>query len=106
MSMKKRRKQIGRKRTRAFDRGIFNNRPIPESVAVRQSLKKAFPDTESRIKYLDNMIGELDRLIEIDEKKVAIVDGRGNNMSKFYGAMALLQGNGHGFNSFRKEDIK
>lgn len=93
MDMKKKRKRIGR--NRPFNRiALFPFKPVPEIVRVRQVVEKAFPCKFCRMSYLDSMIDEFDRLIEIDEKRVAIVDDNGNNMSQLYNLMAMMQGNG------------
>ena len=84
---------------RPFDRAaLFPHKPIPESIAVRQSLVKAFPCRFCQKSYLDSMIEELDRLIGLKQSRVAIVDtSSGKDMSSFHGIMAILQGNGYGF---------
>lgn len=97
--MTKKRKKVGRKR--AFNRiALFPNKPISENIAARLSLQKAFPCKFCQKSYLDNMIEELDRLINLKQSRVAIVDTSSRkDMSAFHGMMAILQGNGHGFNS-------
>jgi len=94
--MKKKRKQVGRRRK--FDRiALFPDKPIPDNIQARQSLQRAFPCRFCQKSYLDSMIEELGGLIAQKEMRVAIVDGSGNDTSEFYNIMAMLQGNGHGF---------
>lgn len=88
------------KRRRPFDRAaLYNNRLAPQIDNTQESIEKCITKAEeedktvkeSRIRYLDDIIKELDGLIISEEPRIAVVSPSGESLAMLHNMIRRME---------------